>query len=255
MGNAPTIGSFRLTVRLLLLRAGAFTAVLLGLAPTGVGDEQRTVVVHQNILDLLLRGLVDELLVVSYDALGDRLPDRIHLRSVTSSSDANTDVDLGESFAAEQQNRLHNLHSESGRVHQVQRLTVNTDHTAAGLHESHCNRVLLATKGLDVFQGRHLSYRFAGERFFLMFNDQPRSLGSLKAQRLFGLSLIVFSVAFTFFVYFSILLVRFLPASGIWIIDFWRDNWYYACLIPASVPMYIAFGYWQWLSSQYFRYS
>jgi len=55
----PTAGRRRLTVRLLKASAGAGTTELLGLAATGVRHQEGTVVGEQDVLDLLLGGLVD----------------------------------------------------------------------------------------------------------------------------------------------------------------------------------------------------
>jgi hypothetical protein len=71
----PGAASARLTVGLLVAGAGATTTELLGLAAAGIGDEEAAVVLDQGLLDLALRLLVDVLLVVCYNSLGDRLPD------------------------------------------------------------------------------------------------------------------------------------------------------------------------------------
>jgi hypothetical protein len=34
-----------------------------------------------------------------------------------------------------------------------------------------------------------------------------------------------------------------------------EPDWYYVCLIPATLPTAAFFSYWIWLSSQYFRYA
>lgn len=67
------------TVRLLVARAGRGTAELLGLAAARVRDEEVSVVGHEEVLDLALRGLVDVLLVERHDGLGDRLADGVDL--------------------------------------------------------------------------------------------------------------------------------------------------------------------------------
>jgi len=48
-----------LTVRLLVASTGTWTAELLGLAATRIADQQGSVVLNQNVLDLLLGGLID----------------------------------------------------------------------------------------------------------------------------------------------------------------------------------------------------
>jgi hypothetical protein len=86
---------YRLTVRLLVPRARTWTAELLGLAPPVVGDEQCAVVLDECLLELVLRVLVDVLLVVGNDGLGDGLADGVDLRGVSTAGDADADVDVG----------------------------------------------------------------------------------------------------------------------------------------------------------------
>merc|ERR1719446_232106 len=83
-----------LTVGLLEAGAGGATAELLRLATTGVRDNEGTVIAHEDVLDLLLRSLVNVLLVVGHDALGDGLADRVDLSSETTALDAEADVQL-----------------------------------------------------------------------------------------------------------------------------------------------------------------
>lgn len=127
--------SYRLTVRLLVTGTGTWTTKLLWLATSVVGNEQSTVVRDESLLQLVLAVLIDVLLVVgdlhfcvsslmlhvcygecyfsrsilwmrrpsaylrrlggTYDALGNSLTDRVDLRSVTTSTDADADVDVG----------------------------------------------------------------------------------------------------------------------------------------------------------------
>lgn len=84
-----------LTVGLLVAGAGTGTAELLGLAPPVIGDEECAVVLDEGLLELVLGMLVDELLVVGDDGLGDGLADGVDLRGVTTTGDADADVDVG----------------------------------------------------------------------------------------------------------------------------------------------------------------
>ena len=83
-----------LTVGLLVAGAGTLTAELLGLAPPVVGDEECAVVLDEGLLELVLGVLVDKLLVVGDDGLGDGLADGVDLRGVTTTGDADADVDV-----------------------------------------------------------------------------------------------------------------------------------------------------------------
>ena len=93
--HPPIHVSIRLTVRLLVPRTRTWTAELLGLAPPVVGNEQCAVVLDESLLELVLRVLVDVLLVVGDDGLGDRLTDGVDLRGVSTAGDADADVDVG----------------------------------------------------------------------------------------------------------------------------------------------------------------
>ena len=91
----------RLTVRLLESGTGARTTELLGLAAAVVGNEQCTVVLAEGLLEQVLAVLVDELLVVGDQGLGDRLTNGVDLGGVTTAADADADVDVGELIEAE----------------------------------------------------------------------------------------------------------------------------------------------------------
>ena len=49
----------KLSVRLLVAGTGTWTTELLGLASSGISDQQGPVVVDQNVLEFLLGGLID----------------------------------------------------------------------------------------------------------------------------------------------------------------------------------------------------
>lgn len=84
-----------LTVRLLVSCTRTWTAELLGLAPPVVCHEQRTVVLHERLLQLVLGILVDVFLVVCHDGLCDGLADGVDLRGVAATGDTDTDVNAG----------------------------------------------------------------------------------------------------------------------------------------------------------------
>ena len=64
---------------------------------------------HQSLLQLVLRVLVNVLLVVGDDRFGDCLSDGVDLRSVTTTSNADTDVDIGEFVKADDEERFVDL--------------------------------------------------------------------------------------------------------------------------------------------------
>ena len=106
--NAPRDAA-KSSVRLLESGAGTGTAELLGLGSSGVGDEEGAVEVDEGSLQLVLGVLVDVLLVVGDDGLGDGLADGVDLGSVTTTGDTDTDVEAGELVEANDQQGLVDL--------------------------------------------------------------------------------------------------------------------------------------------------
>lgn len=98
-----------LTVRLLVTGAGTATTELLGLGPTVIGDQESAVVLDEGLLELVLGVLIDVLLVVGNDGLGDGLTDGVDLGGVTTTGDADADVDTGELVSANDQEGLVDL--------------------------------------------------------------------------------------------------------------------------------------------------
>ena len=82
-----------------------------------------------------------------------------------------------------------------------------------------------------------------------------RSELSPKQSRLIGISISLSSILFLVFIIYTVVIARYMPETGIAIVDFWRNDWYYSCMIPASIPTIVGFAYWGWASSQFFRYS
>jgi hypothetical protein len=99
----------RLSVRLLVPGAGAGTTELLGLAAAVVSDQQGAVELDKGLLEQVLGVLVDVLLVVGDEGLGDGLADGVDLGGVTTTGDTDADVDVGELVEADNQEGLVNL--------------------------------------------------------------------------------------------------------------------------------------------------
>ena len=157
--HAHTNNKRNLTVRLLVASTRARPAKLLGLAATRVRDEEGAVVGEEDVLDLLLGGLVDELLVEGDDALADGLADRVDLRDVTTTAHAHADVDVREALLAEQQHGLKDLEAQDLGLHQLDGRAVHVDHAAALLAEGNRDRRALAAVALNVRQLIHLSIK------------------------------------------------------------------------------------------------
>ena len=71
--------------------------------------------------------LIDELLVVCDNGLGDGLTDGVDLRSVSTSSNSDADIDVGELIETDNEERLVHLKSKDLRLDEVERLSVNLD--------------------------------------------------------------------------------------------------------------------------------
>lgn len=97
------------TVGLLEAGAGTGTTELLGLGASVIGDQEGSVVRHESLLELVLGVLVDVFLVVGDYRLGDCLSDGVDLGGVTTTTDADADVDLGELVETEEQDGLVDL--------------------------------------------------------------------------------------------------------------------------------------------------
>ena len=98
-----------LTVGLLEPGAGTGTTELLGLATAVIGHQEGAVEGGEGRLEHVLAVLVDVLLVVGDQGLGDGLAHRVHLRGVAAACDPHADVDLGELVEADNEEGLVDL--------------------------------------------------------------------------------------------------------------------------------------------------
>lgn len=112
-----------LPVGLLEAGAGAVATELLGLRAAGVGHQEGAVVGEEDVLDLVLRLLVDKLLVEGDDALGDGLADGVGLRDLATTAGADADVDVRKALLAEEQEGLEDLEAEELGLDQLKRRT------------------------------------------------------------------------------------------------------------------------------------
>jgi uncharacterized alkaline shock family protein YloU len=99
----------RLTVRLLEAGTGTGTTELLGLAAAVVGNEEGSVELDESLLQEVLGVLIDELLVVGDESLGNGLSDSVNLRNMTTAIYAHTNVYIGELVEANDEERLVDL--------------------------------------------------------------------------------------------------------------------------------------------------
>lgn len=143
VGRPPHRG---LTVRLLVASTGTWTSELLRFATTRVGDQQGSVVLGQDVLELLAGRLIDVLLVERHQGLGDGLADGVDLGDMTTTGNPDADVDAGELFLAEQQQRLLQFVLEDLGFDLVQRASVHAEQAPAALAVRNGGRGFLETR-------------------------------------------------------------------------------------------------------------
>jgi len=97
--------------------------------------------------------LVDVLLVVGDDGFGNGLADGVDLRGVTTTGDADADVDISELVNTEDQDGLVNLESQDLGLDLGKRLSVNLDETLSGLAVGDSSRGLLLAEALHALGG------------------------------------------------------------------------------------------------------
>jgi hypothetical protein len=149
--NVPRV-AHPLTVGLLVSGTGTGTTELLGLAATGIGDEEGTVVLEEDLLELVLGGLIDVLLVVGNDGLGKSLTDSVDLGSVSTTLDADADVDVGELVRADAEDGLVDLELQDIGLNELNGGSVKADKTLAGLAVSNGSGGFLAAVALNTLR-------------------------------------------------------------------------------------------------------
>jgi len=98
---------------------------------------------------VILRVLVDELLVIGDNGLGDRLTDGVNLRSVTTTSDADANVDARKLLEANEEKRLIDLEAKDIGLDKMEGMSVHLDKTFASLAVGNCSSGLLLAEALD----------------------------------------------------------------------------------------------------------
>lgn len=138
-----------LTVRLLESGSGTTTTKLLWLHSSGVSNQQGLVVRGEDLLELVLRSLVDVFLVVSNQTLSNGLSDGVNLGDVTTTGDLNSDVNVLELVQTGQGQWLVDLESQDLWLNQGDWGTVHLDQTLTGLDVGNGSSGFLLTKSLN----------------------------------------------------------------------------------------------------------
>ncbi|KAG6480302.1 hypothetical protein ZIOFF_063782 [Zingiber officinale] len=143
-----------LTVGLLEAGARATPTKLLWLASARVGDEQGAIIADEYVLDFLLRLLVNVLLVVGDEGLGDALADGVDLRGLAAAADADADVDTREALPPEKEDGLEGLETKDLRLHQLDWHAVHLDQSTPALAVRHSHGRFLPAKALHGLRRR-----------------------------------------------------------------------------------------------------
>lgn len=115
------------------------TTELLGLHPSGVRDEECSVICDELFLQLHGAESIDIFGVVGDNGLGDRLSDGVDLGDVSSSLDTDTDVEDAEGFLASNKDGLVDLEPKDLGLEEVDWGAVNADDTTALLGVGDCS--------------------------------------------------------------------------------------------------------------------
>ncbi len=139
---------YPLTVRFLVSCSGTTTTELLWLHSSGVSNQQASVVSGVDLLQLVLGSLIDVLSSVCNQSLSQSLSDSVNLRNVTTTSNSDPNVQVGELVQANQKDWLVDLVSQDFWLNQSDWSTINLNKTSSGLNVSNSSCVLLLTKSL-----------------------------------------------------------------------------------------------------------
>lgn len=110
-----------------------FSSELLWLTPTWIGHEKGSVVGNESLLQLVLGVLINELLVVSHERLGDCLSDGVDLGGMSTTRYSDANVDGGELVESNDEKWLVHLESQDLWLNQAEWLSVNLDETLSCL--------------------------------------------------------------------------------------------------------------------------
>lgn len=124
-----------LAVRLLESRTSTASTELLALLAARVRDEERTVVCDQEILDLVFRLLIHKLLVEGHHRLRHCLANGVRAAHVSTTVDADANVQSREALLSQKQHRLEHLMAENLRLDELKRNTVQLEKTPSTLGE------------------------------------------------------------------------------------------------------------------------
>lgn len=141
--------AIRSSVRLLESSPGTLSTELLGLASSGISNDEELVVLEEDFLELSLGLLIVVLLIVCEECLCDGLSHSEDLVGLTTTLYSHSDVDVFKLVAADQENGLESLNSEGFGLDEAERLSVDSDGASAACAGCASSCVFLSTEGLN----------------------------------------------------------------------------------------------------------
>jgi len=136
------------TIRFLVSGSGTWATKLLGLTSSAIRNQQCSVVLHECLLQLVLRVFVDVFLVESDNRFCDSLPYGIDLRCMTTTGNSYSNVDASEFVKPNNQERLVDLESEDFWLDEGERFAIDFDEAFAFLAMGDCGCSFLLAEAL-----------------------------------------------------------------------------------------------------------
>ena len=129
--------------------SGTWTTVLLWFASSWVSDQEGSVILKQELLDLSFLSFVNEFLIVSDNSFGDGLSDSIDLSNITTSSDWNSNVEVLESFKSQKKDWLHDFNSQWSGFKQFNGWSIDSQDSLSVSYWGVGNSVFLSSETLN----------------------------------------------------------------------------------------------------------
>lgn len=160
---------YLLTVRFLVSCSGTTTTELLWLHSSGVSNQQVSVVSSVDLLQFVLRSLINVLSSICNQSLGQSLSDSVNLGDMTTTGNSDSNVQVGKLVQTNQKDWLVDFVSQNLWLDQSNWSTINLDKTSSGLNVNNSSCVLLFTKSLknsQVCQQQLLGNSSTNEKHF-----------------------------------------------------------------------------------------
>ena len=143
------------SVRLLLSGSGPWTTVFLRFTSSRISNKHGSIIRSENFFNFTFGLFINEFLIESDNSLTNSLTDSINLGSISTSSDSNSNIKIGESLGTQKKDGLHNLTSHGLnskiylRLDSIDWTTIDSQKSFSMTHGGNCNSSYLFSKTLD----------------------------------------------------------------------------------------------------------